>query len=361
MPSVVAGFDYDIFISYRQKDNKHDHWVTEFVSQLKSDLDSIFKEEVSVYFDESPHDGLGDAHEVEVSLREKLNCLVFIPIISQTYCDPASFAWQNEFMAFKAIAEKDQFGLKVSLLNGNVASRILPVRIHEIDDVDRKALEKELGPLRSIDFIFKANGVNRPLVSNELHPQDNVNRLFYRDQVNKVANTVKMLITAMQNPARHRVAPPVLQHPLVTPPGRRSLSAGIIAIVVIACLFLGYWLWRPSLTTNDYSIAVLPFVNMTDDPNQEYFSDGMTDELLNRLFKIGDLRVISRTSSMKFKDTKFTSKEIGTQLGVAHIVEGGVQKFNNKIKLTVQLIDTHSDTHIWSETYEREITDLFAL
>ena len=85
-------------------------------------------------------------------------------------------------------------------------------------------------------------------------------------------------------------------------------------------------------TTLDRSIAVLPFVNMSNDPEQEYFSDGMTDEVLNRLFKIGDLKVISRTSSMKFKGAKLTAKEIASQLGVANILEGSVQKSGNRIK-----------------------------
>ena len=100
MPSLLPDYEYDIFISYRQKDNKYDGWVTEFVSNLKKELEATFKEDISIYFDENPHDGLRETHDVDSSLKEKLKCLIFIPIISQTYCDPKSFAWTNEFSGF---------------------------------------------------------------------------------------------------------------------------------------------------------------------------------------------------------------------------------------------------------------------
>jgi len=100
MPSLITGFEYDIFISYRQKDNKYDGWVTEFVDNLKRELEATFKEEISVYFDINPHNGLPDTHDVDASLKNKLKCLVFIPVISRTYCDPKSFAWEHEFKGF---------------------------------------------------------------------------------------------------------------------------------------------------------------------------------------------------------------------------------------------------------------------
>ena len=104
MASLLPGYEYDIFISYRQKDNKHDGWVTEFVDNLKGELEATFKEDVSVYFDINPHDGLLETHDVDASLKEKLKCLIFIPIISRTYCDPKSFAWEHEFKAFVELA-----------------------------------------------------------------------------------------------------------------------------------------------------------------------------------------------------------------------------------------------------------------
>src|SRR5512136_1994464 len=161
MSSIIEGYNYDIFISYRQKDNKHDGWVTEFVDNLKGELESTFKEEISVYFDINPHDGLLETHDVDASLKEKLKCLVFIPIISRTYCDPKSFAWEHEFKAFIDLTSKDQFGLKVKLPNTNVACRLLPIRIHDLETEDIKLCESVLfGVLRGIEFIFSEPGVN---------------------------------------------------------------------------------------------------------------------------------------------------------------------------------------------------------
>jgi hypothetical protein len=85
MASLIPGFEYDIFISYRQKDNKYDGWVTEFVENLKKELEATFKEDVSVYCDINPPDGLLETHDVDASLKDKFKCPVFIPIISRTY------------------------------------------------------------------------------------------------------------------------------------------------------------------------------------------------------------------------------------------------------------------------------------
>jgi len=120
MASIIPGYEYDIFISYRQKDNKSDRWMSEFVEALKTELESTFKEEITVYFDLNPHDGLLETHEVGASLEEKLKCMIFIPIISQTYCDPKSFAWQYEFCTFNKMAKEDQLGRNIRLTGGNM-------------------------------------------------------------------------------------------------------------------------------------------------------------------------------------------------------------------------------------------------
>ena len=198
MASLIPGYEYDIFISYRQKDNKYDGWVTDFVNNLKSELEATFKEEISVYFDINPHDGLLDTYDVDASLKDKLKCLVFIPIISRTYCDPKSFAWEHEFKAFVEQASKDQFGLKVGIPNGNVISRVLPVRIHDLEKTDIKLCESVLGGvLRGVDFVYKTAGVNRPLRPTEDHPHDNANKTFYRDQINKIANGIEEIISGL--------------------------------------------------------------------------------------------------------------------------------------------------------------------
>ena len=109
------------------------------------------------------------------------------------------------------------------------------------------------------------------------------------------------------------------------------------------------------------SIAVLPFINLSSDPEQEYFSDGISEELLNLFAKIPDLRVAARTSSFQFKDKNLDVPEIGKQLNVAHILEGSVRKSGTTLRITAQLIEAESGFHLWSETYDRELVDIFAI
>ena len=111
----------------------------------------------------------------------------------------------------------------------------------------------------------------------------------------------------------------------------------------------------------DKSIAVLPFVNMSPDPDQEYFSDGISEELLNLLSRIPELRVISRSSAFSFKGKKVPIPDIAKVLNVAHVLEGSVRTADKKVRITAQLIEAHSDTHLWSETYDRKLDDIFAI
>jgi tetratricopeptide (TPR) repeat protein len=199
MSGIIPDYTYDIFISYRQKDNKGDRWVSQFIEALRIELESTVKEELSVYFDNNPGDGILETYDVDESLKEKLKCLIFIPVISKTYCDPKSFAWEHEFKAFVGQASRDQFGLKIPLPNGNVASRVLPVKIHEPDSSDIRLCESVLGgALRGVDFIFKSPGINRPLRINEDHPHDNLNNIYYRDQMNKLANAIDEIVTSLK-------------------------------------------------------------------------------------------------------------------------------------------------------------------
>ncbi len=115
------------------------------------------------------------------------------------------------------------------------------------------------------------------------------------------------------------------------------------------------------LDAADKSIAVLPFVNMSDDPGNEYFSDGIAEELLNVLVKVEGLRVASRTSSFSFKGKDISIPEIANELNVDHVLEGSVRKAGNTVRITAQLIDVRTDSHLWSETYDRELEDIFAI
>jgi TolB-like protein len=331
MSSIIPGYEYDIFISYRQKDNKGDRWVSEFVDALKTELESTFKEEISVYFDINPHDGLLETHDVDASLKEKLKCLIFIPIISRTYCDPKSFAWEHEFKAFVELASKDQFGLKINLPNGNVASRVLPIRIHDLDSVDIKAFESVLGGFfRGVEFIYKSIGVNRPLRSNEDRPLDNLNKTTYRDQINKATLAIREIISGLN----------------VVPIENRIEQEKVVSTIE-----------KPAL--QEKSIIVLPFENISPDPDQEYFSDGLTEEIITDLSHIHDLLVISRSSAMTFKGTKKTIPEIAQTVNVRYVLEGSVRKSSNNLRITAQLIDASTDTHLWTEKYNGTIDDIF--
>lgn len=109
------------------------------------------------------------------------------------------------------------------------------------------------------------------------------------------------------------------------------------------------------------SIAVLPFVNMSDDAANEYFADGVAEELLSVLSKIRDLRVASRTSAFSFKGSRVDIQEVAQKLGVATVLEGSVRKAGNRVRITVQLVQVATDSHLWSETYERGLEDIFAV
>jgi len=358
--SIIPGYEYDIFISYRQKDNKGDRWVSEFVDNLKGELESTFKEEISVYFDINPHDGLLETHDVDASLKDKLKCLIFIPIISRTYCDPKSFAWEHEFKAFVELASQDQFGLKVKLPNGNVASRVLPVRIHDLDIADIKLCELVLeGVLRGVEFIYKSPGVNRPLRSIEDRPNDNLNKTLYRDQINKVALAIKDIITAIEH---HGQKPEGVSKEVINakPEKAKNLKTEIIiaSVFVLALIMLGYFL-IPILSKPkeqlEKSIAVLPFRNDSPSDSTTYFMDGIMEEIVTNLQTVKDLRVLSRTSTDQYiGPNKPAIPEIAKKLGVNYIVEGEGQKSGNTFRLRVQLIRAAKESHLWAKSYEQE-------
>ena len=148
----------------------------------------------------------------------------------------------------------------------------------------------------------------------------------------------------------------------------RKLDFIVIAVLVIAvALFsIDRIVWdagNPAITPidDDKSIAVLPFVNMSNDPENEYFSDGISEELLNLLAKIPELRVIGRTSSFQFKNKQVDLRNIGETLGVANILEGSVRKSGNTVRITAQLISADDATHIWSDTFDRNLDDIFKI
>src|SRR5213082_4196818 len=136
------------------------------------------------------------------------------------------------------------------------------------------------------------------------------------------------------------------------------LGVGGATISIAAGLFL---LPRAVAHKVDKSIAVLPFENLSDDQANAYFADGVQDDVLTNLSKIGDLKVISRTSVMPYRGKTSNVREIGKALGVATILEGSVRRIGNRVRVNVQLINADTDEHIWAEDYDRELTDVFAI
>ena len=271
-----------------------------------------------------------ETHDVDASLKEKLKCLVFIPIISRTYCDPKSFAWEHEFKAFVELASKDKFGLKVKLPNGNVASRVLPVRIHDLDKTDIKLCESVLGgAVRGIDFIYKEPGVNKPITQRD-NEEKNINKTSYRNQINKVALAIKEIILALKG---------------------EPIDYGIEQEKVVSTF--------EKQVLQEKSIIVLPFENISPDPDQEYFSDGLTEEIITDLSNVHELLVISRSSAMTFKGTKQTIPEIAKVVNVRYVLEGSVRKSGNNLRINAQLIDSFTDIHLWADKYSGILDDVF--
>lgn len=149
--------------------------------------------------------------------------------------------------------------------------------------------------------------------------------------------------------------------------GRKLLGVTVV-LALIAAAMLIFQLLRPKTGAGapaanipEKSIAILPFENLSDDKNNAYFAEGIHDEILTRLSKIADLKVISRTSTEHYKSAPASLREIAKQLGVAHIVEGSVQKSGNAVRVNVQLIKAANDSHLWADTFDRKLIDIFSV
>jgi TolB-like protein/Tfp pilus assembly protein PilF len=370
MSSIISGFEYDIFISYRHNDNKYDGWVTQFISNLRMELTATMKAKLDLYHDEHPKDGLLETSDVDASLSPKVRALIFIPILSQTYCDPESFAWKDEFLPFIKMAVGDRFGATVKLPNGNVTNRVLPVLIHTIDQEDVALFERSLGAaLRPIEFIYKSTGVNRPLRMQDDELKANPNQAIYRDQINKVANAVRGIVLALKNidDGSEVIRSPAGQtKTFPSEDGAKTMSrrrlfyiGGVVAVLVIFLTLVAYYVSRKREGVTERSIAVLPFSNLSSNPELDYFGDGIVDDILDQLTKISDLKVRNRTSTLQYRSSSKNIQEIGKELNVDAIVEGSVRKFENSYRVVIQLIDVKTGDHLGkSLTYDLNGKDI---
>ncbi len=395
MASLFKGYNYDIFISYRQKDNKGDRWVSQFVEALKTELEATFKEEISVYFDINPNDGLLETHDVDSSLKDKLKCLVFIPVISRTYCDPKSFAWEYEFKAFMEQASKDKFGLKIRLPDGNVASRVLPVRIHDLNNTDIKRCETILGGfLRGVEFIYKSPGINRPLRSKEENPHDNMYHTFYRDQINKVANAINEIISGLQliqTPAAKVITEPDISD-VGRPPEKQlvfpisgekksdeqktkradqsrakkliySVTSSVIIILAVLSLLIFSSGSRLPFDKRDW-ILITDFENLTENPVFDKslytaFSLSISQSRYVNVFPRS--RMLESMTRMKIKDqtivNESTGREMAIREGINLYIIPSISEAGNRYAIAAKIIDTQSEDLLKSEIFYAEAED----
>ena len=395
MSSIIEGYNYDIFISYRQKDNKGDMWVSEFVEALKTELESTFKEEISVYFDINPHDGLLETHDVDESLKEKLKCLIFIPIISRTYCDPKSFAWDHEFRSFMKEASKDALGLKIKLPNGNVASRVLPVQIHDLKVNDKTLVENVLGGLiRAIEFIYNEAGVNRPLTPEDSEDK-NLNRTNYRNQINKVANAIDEIISAIKmEPERlvkekdqdkesvKEVTEDYKAIDLKQAKKERKPKI-LIPIVVVLLLIIAGIIAYPKIFKQDtigklrasgerISVAVMPFQNLTNDSTLNIWQDGIQINLITYISNNpSEIQVRQSESVANILNSKgitsyasltpSVARKISQKLDAKIFVSGNINQSGSTLRLNAQIIDSNSEDLIKSFQIDGNSDDILIL
>ncbi len=390
MSGIVEGYNYDIFISYRPKDNKGDKWVSNFVEALKAELEATFKEDVSVYFDENPHDRLQETHHVEKSLEDKLKCLIFIPVLSQTYCDPGSYAWQYEFLPFLGMVKNDPYGKDIKLRSGNVASRILPIRIHDIEPEDVKLFEKETGTvLRAMDFVFRtSSGVNRPLRVNEEHPQDNLNKTYYNDQINKTAHAIKEIILGIKagqvREGREHNQTRVLPGESVnedrkslfakhTSRGKYKLLAplAISALIIIAGILLYPIIFKKDKfeairdTDGRISIAVMPFENLTGDTTLNWFQRGISSLIINGLAGSSELALRDDQTmfeAMESMHEVFTAgispsraRKVAEKVNAETYISGSFQGTGGRYRILSKLVDTKTGDIVYTNQVEGDL------
>jgi TolB-like protein/DNA-binding winged helix-turn-helix (wHTH) protein len=180
------------------------------------------------------------------------------------------------------------------------------------------------------------------------------------------------LVAPVQLGTASETAEPAVMQRKTAMPRRVWVAAGTLVVLALAAAyFLGdkqtlskhttSEVETPSVVVSDKSIAVLPFVDMSEKKDQEYFADGMAEEIINLLVKIPELRVISRTSSFQFKGKTEDPRIVRTRLGVAYVLEGSVRKSGDRLRVTAQLIDSRNGTNVWSETYDQELSDILKM
>ena len=299
----------------------------------------------------------------------------FIPVISRTYCDPKSFAWEHEFKAFVENASADKFGLRIKLPKGNVAGRVLPVRIHDLESEDVKLCESITeGVLRGVEFIYKEPGVNRPLVPDD-DEKVNLNKTKYRNQINKVANAIHDIIKGMRMASENGPEPVSEQDNSVLAPGTNPVSGLnefitknilkrkylILLAFIPVIITLFFILKTNNLYPSGKSLALIPLrfagSDSTLKEENEYFIEALTNKL-NILKKI---EVKPSFSILSYRNTGKSYDEIIGDLDAVFVLTGNIRREGNIIKIWLELIESESNKLLWSDTFQWERSKAAAL
>jgi len=219
--------------------------------------------------------------------------------------------------------------------------------------------------------VFSYSSLNQPLLSIDLTELQHselpakleriINKALQKDREGRYQRVEEMLADLRELKLEYQTGATKQTRIKVTLPQRARAflyGAGVVMLALLA-----WYLFAPPkpASTERKSIAVLPFTNLSESKEDEFFSDGITEDILTQISKIGDLRVISRTSVMQYKGTKKSVREIGNELNVTTILEGSVRREGNQVRIVAQLIDARNDEHLWAETYDKEITQIFAI
>ena len=326
-----------VFLSYARED----------ADEAKRIAEALRGFGMEVWFDQNELRG-GDAWDAKIR-RQIKECALFIPIISQRTEERAEGYFRREWKL--AIDRTQDMG----------SSRVFIVPV-VIDGTAEKGAEVPEEFMR-YQWTRLAGGTPTP---------------EFVAQVKKLLESPRK-VSAPASPASSTGTQPAVT-------GKPGWSLALIGAVAVVAIGLAvYFALRPSalvaeakpavpatvktvptvssvaLAKEDKSIAVLPFTNMSEDKENAFFTDGVHEDILTNLALIRDLKVISRTTVVRYRDSKKSVREIGEELGVAYILEGSVRRAGNKVRVTGQLINTRTDEHVWAKAYDRDLTDIFAI
>ena len=199
-------------------------------------------------------------------------------------------------------------------------------------------------------------------VADDLREYEHWSQLLHDLGECEVKHGIRVSIVSLQADGVGSPQLPKKFHALKKHRARIRLAAAMaVLLAIVIALGIAKKFARSTSAILEKSIAVLPFENLSEDKSNAYFADGIQDEILTRLSKIADLKVISRTSTQHYKSAPENLPEIARQLGVANIVEGSVQKSDDEVRVNVQLIKAANDSHLWADTFDRKLTDIFSV